>query len=87
MIQDLILQIPALQSDNRLFGLSTDTKPVLATDGSPLDVGTEFIETDSGHYSYWDGAAWKQTTGVQKLYQATEMLIEIRNHLKSMAHS
>lgn len=82
MIQDLNLAKPPLQTDARYVGLSTDTKPSLATDGSIIDVGSEYQETDTGVWYYWDGAAWQQTTFMQKFNQLVEVAVEIRDLLR-----
>ncbi len=85
MVQDLILNKPVLQSDQRYCGLAADTKPIVGIDGSPLLVGTEFREEDTGISSYWTGTAWQPTSFTQKLDQLVELNIEILDYLRKLA--
>lgn len=76
------LNIPVLRTDGRLVGLSTATKPTTDEDGSTLEIGSEYVEDDTGASWYWDGSNWQAATLMQKLSQGIELMFEIRDLLQ-----
>ena len=83
--EDLQLTKPPLNTDRRLYVLSTEDKPTTSIFGD-LEVGDELQETDTGRWFFWSGTTWTPTTFMQKLDQLIEINIEIRDLLRD-AHS
>lgn len=80
-IADLTLQRPALLTDERIIGLSTDDNPVIGPDGGALEVGQEWFHEDTGRSKYWDGSAWYVVDFNQKFNQLIALQFEIRDLL------
>ena len=85
-VRDFTLAAPALRTDMRIVGLSTDTKPTVDEDGSVLQAGTEFISDDTGQSWYWTGSEWKPTTFPQKIEQLIQLQWESRDLLARLAN-
>lgn len=82
--REFTLNAHKLLTDTRLVGLSTDTKPTVDEEGGELEVGREWIATDTGQSWYWDGSAWVRANYTQKIDQQTELLFEIRDLLTQL---
>ena len=67
----------------KFVGKSTDVKPVKVLDGSTINLGSEFLETDTQQRFYFDGTAWNTGYGpVPTLVDGrpAEIIDELRKH-------
>ena len=84
-VRDFTLAAPALRTDVRIVGLSTDTKPTVDEDGSELQLGTEFFSDDTSQSWFWNGSEWLPTTFPQKIDQLIQLQWESRDLLARLA--
>jgi hypothetical protein len=68
----------------RFAGLSSDTKPTAAPDGSPLTTGSTFDEADTGARYFWDGSNWRAAAAADPTARLAERLDRLTDAVEAL---